>query len=143
MRPPDSVISARLAATRAGRRPGLIRLTPLIDVVFILIVFFMLASSFQDWRAIELIAPDGSRTGVSMEGALWVEIRHDGLRLSGEPISLDALGARIKAHVAERPDQRVLVKPTSGIALQEAVHVLDVLAHVGITELSLIRDLDE
>ena len=42
---------------RASRRRALIGLTPLIDVVFILLVFFMLASSFLDWRAIDLTAP--------------------------------------------------------------------------------------
>ncbi|OOC09384.1 ExbD/TolR family protein, partial [Thioalkalivibrio halophilus] len=42
--------------TGRPRRRNLISLTPLIDVVFILLVFFMLASSFLDWRAVELEA---------------------------------------------------------------------------------------
>ena len=55
-------ISARLrlvnrAGRPQGRRRPLISLTPLIDVVFILLVFFMLASSFLDWRSIDLNAP--------------------------------------------------------------------------------------
>ena len=37
----------------------LISLTPLIDVVFILLVFFMLASSFLDWRSIDLTVSSG------------------------------------------------------------------------------------
>ena len=45
-----------LAAAAQKKRP-LISLTPLIDVVFILLVFFMLASSFLDWRSIDLSTP--------------------------------------------------------------------------------------
>ena len=141
MEGPGSGTSPRLLAN--SRRRTLIRLTPLIDVVFILIVFFMLASSFSDWRAIELTTPGGAATGASLEGALLVEIRRDGLRLSGEPVSLDALISRIEERAALRPDPRVLVKPLPGVPLQEAVRVLDRLADAGIGELSLIGGSDD
>ena len=121
----------------------MIGLTPLIDVVFILLVFFMLASSFRDWRAIELAAPaPGGRSGAPMEGALLVEVRPDGLRLSAEPVSLDVLAARVARRVIGQPDVRVLVKPQRGVVLQETVGVLDALAAAGVAELSLVRDPD-
>jgi biopolymer transport protein ExbD len=132
-------VPPRLATDTRRRRP-LISLTPLIDVVFILLVFFMLASSFLDWRSIDLDAPAQAAAGLSMEGALLVEIRADGLRLSGETVSLDGLAERIAARVEAKPEQRVLVKPAQGVTLQEAVQVLDRLAAAGAAELSLIRD---
>ena len=130
-------------AARSGRQRALISLTPLIDVVFILLVFFMLASSFQDWRTIELDAPERAGTaGAPMEGALLVEIRPDGLRLSAEPVSLDTLVSNVGRRVAEQPDVRVLVKPVPGVVLQEMVRVLDALAAAGVTEMSLVSDPD-
>ncbi len=131
---------ANSAGTPPGRRRPLISLTPLIDVVFILLVFFMLASSFLDWRSIDLDAPAQAAASSSVEGALLVEVRPDGLRLSGETVSLDTLAERVAARVAEKPEQKVLVKPASGVSLQEAVQVLDRLAAAGAAELSLIRD---
>lgn len=127
----------RLASSR--RRRALISLTPLIDVVFILLVFFMLASSFLDWRAIDLSAPAEAAAGSSMEGVLLVEIRNDGLRLSGESLALEDLVLEIEARVAENPEQRVLVRPAEGVTLQEAVEVLDRVAKAGASDLSLIR----
>ena len=130
-------------ATRSGRRRTLISLTPLIDVVFILLVFFMLASSLQDWRAIELVTPARAEVpGVPMEGALLIEVRPDGLRLSAEPVSLDELLDRVGRRVTGQPDVRVLVKPAHGVVLQETVRVLDALAATGVTGLSLMRDPD-
>lgn len=127
-----------LASKQARRRP-LISLTPLIDVVFILLIFFMLASSFLDWRTIELNAPSSGAAAPSLTGALLVEIRRDGLRLSGETVSLDRLAERVADRVARVPDQRVVVKPAQGVPLQETVTVLDRLAATGVADLSLAR----
>jgi len=125
---------------RPERHRSLISLTPLIDVVFILLIFFMLASSFMEWRSIQLNSPAPAAMGSSLEGALLVEVRNDSLRLSGETVSLDTLAVRVREHVAAKADQRVLVRPSSGVPLQDAVDVLDRLAAAGAAELSLIRD---
>ena len=120
---------------RSGGRAGsLISLTPLIDVVFILVIFFMLASSFVDWRSIDLSVPAGAATGTAEDGALLVEVRADGLRLSGEPVTLDGLAARI----AEAPDRHVLVRPAPLVGVQRVVAVLDRLAAAGAENLSLV-----
>lgn len=122
------------------RRRAVISLTPLIDVVFILLVFFMLASSFLDWRSIELGAPGDAGAGAGFEGAMLVEIRADGLRLAGHAASLEEVEARLAKRLADKPDQRVLVKPAAGVALQRAVDVLDRLSRAGVRSPSLIRD---
>ncbi|WP_299392683.1 biopolymer transporter ExbD [Pelagibius sp.] len=129
----------RRLADRSGRRRALVSLTPLIDVVFILLVFFMLASSFLDWRAIDLSTPAGTSAGAAMEGALLVEVLPARLRLSGEVLSIETLATRVTAQLRERPDRRVLVRPAEGVALQRVVQILDRLAAVGATDVSLIR----
>ena len=120
-----------------ARKRRLISLTSLIDVVFILLIFFMLVTNLVDGRAIDLDAPARAAAGASMEGALLVEVRPGGVRLSGEPMSLDALLARVGKRLAQQPDQRVLIAPATGVSLQEAVEVLDRLAAAGATTLSL------
>ncbi len=142
--PPDPMSFRRLRASslRAAcppRRRAPIGLTPLIDVVFILLVFFMLASSFLDWRAIALNAPAAAKGGASPEGALLVEVRADGLRLGAERLGLEALAERVAAQLRAAPDRRVLVRPDAGVPLQRAVEVLDRLSAAGATEIALIR----
>ncbi len=136
--PPPRLASK--AGDPRGRRRPLISLTPLIDVVFILLVFFMLSSSFLDWRSITLDAPARAAAGSSVEGALLVEIRPEGIRVSGETLALDALAERVAMRLEAKPDQRILLKPSAGVSLQEAVRVLDRLAATGAANLSLIRD---
>ena len=127
--------------SKPPRKRPLISLTPLIDVVFILLIFFMLASSFLDWRAIDLDAPlQASGAAASTEGALLIEIKPDGLRLAAEPVALDALAGRVGERLAVKPDRRVLIKPSEGVPLQRTVDVLDRLKAIGVADMSLIRD---
>ena len=123
---------------KPNRRPRrTIGLTPLIDVVFILLLFFMLASSFRDWRGIALPPPSSAAQGTTWNGALLVEIQKDGLRLSGQELSLYELTARLAAYLEKAPDRRVLVSPRDGVSLQETVTVLDRIGATGARSVSL------
>lgn len=122
---------------RVERRRAQIGLTPLIDVVFILLVFFMLASSFLDWRSIEVAAGNTGAARPGLEGALLVEIREDGLRLSGQMVTPDDLSQRVEARLAERPDQRLVVRPGAGVDVQYTVSVLDRLTAAGARDVTL------
>ena len=136
---PSSLHHPRLASSGGRRRP-LIGLTPLIDVVFILLVFFMLASSYLDWRSIVLSPPAKAAQGGGMEGALLVEVQAGGLlRLSGQPVRLQELDQRVRQRLAEKPGQRVVVKPDESVDLQAVVMVLDSLAVAGAPSISLMR----
>ncbi len=124
------------------RQRSLISLTPLIDVVFILLIFFMLASSFLDWRSIAL--GGGARAGgmPAPSGVLLVEVGPQGLRLSGQPVSLEVLAARIGESLRANHGQRVLVRPAAGVTLQSLVVVVDRLTEAGAADLTLIHDPD-
>ncbi|MCB9958292.1 MAG: biopolymer transporter ExbD [Rhodospirillaceae bacterium] len=133
MRTETSLQPRHRPLSTAGRARSLISLTPLIDVVFILVIFFMLASSFVDWRSIEVASRAGAEGGAAGAGALLVEVRAGGVRLSGEPMSLEALSARL----ADVPERRVLVRPERGVAVQDLVAVLDRISAAGVSDVSL------
>lgn len=126
-------------AGRTGRRRTLISLTPLIDVVFILLVFFMLASSFLNWRAIDLSLPPLAGGDKGLEGAMLVEVLPDGLRFGARPMDLPAIAARVEARLRQEPEQRVFVRPAAGVPLQRAVDVLDRLTAAGARNIALMR----
>lgn len=126
-------------SVRSGRRRSLISLTPLIDVVFILLLFFMLASSFVDLNSIVLDAPAGGSGARSVEGALLVDVRLDGVRFAGRYVAMDELLQRVKIALADAPDRRVLVRPAEQVRLQDTVRILDALSAAGVRRLSLME----
>lgn len=137
MRPHAPMLFAPPAS--AARRRAVISLTPLIDVVFILLIFFMLASSFLNWRSIELAAPAQAVPGASHDDALSVRLHADGLMINGAVVTLDDLTVQVQEHLIAAPEGRVLVEVTPGVPLQDAITVVDRLAAVGAVDLSLVR----
>lgn len=123
-----------------SRRP-LVSLTPLIDVVFILLVFFMLASSFSTERVIEMLTPaDAESVPQGEAGAALVRIGSDGrVDLNGEPVSRSDLAQRVGAWSVSEEPRRYLVQPAPGVTAQQAVSVIDLLKSSGAESVSLIR----
>jgi len=127
--------------TPVRRRP-LVSMTPLIDVVFILLVFFMLATSFLDWRTIGLDTPRHPAPAAATSAdpkSLRIDVRAQGLSLDGQPATLEQIAQAVAARLQENPDQRVLIRPQPGVSLQRAVLVLDRLAALGVSAMALSR----
>lgn len=120
-------------------RRRLIGLTALIDVVFILLVFFMLASSLMNWQAIEMDAPASAAVGTPVIGSWLVRVQPESLDLNAETLSADALAARIATRIGADPTQRILVQPAPGVTLQRLVDILDLLRNAGAAHLTLLR----
>ncbi|MEM7176512.1 MAG: biopolymer transporter ExbD [Pseudomonadota bacterium] len=131
-------LPTRFPANRPRRRRLTISLTPLIDVVFILLVFFMLASSFLDWRSIRLESGQAGGATPGVVGALMVTISPDGLRLSGLGVTRDQLAGRLAPSLAEDPGRRIAIRPTGGVDMQRLVKLLDDLAVLGATNVVLM-----
>lgn len=142
MPPATEPAAAGFGIARPRRRRAAISLTPLIDVVFILLIFFMLASSFLDWRALDLGTPVRSGSAGAVEGSLLVELRagEQGveIRLAGERLTPEALEARLRSRLEQAPEQRVLLRAGRGVPLQETVRLLDRLDGLGLQDLALL-----
>lgn len=127
-----------IAPRRSQRRS--VSLTPLIDVVFILLLFFMLASSFSDWTAVELGSGSGTRAAGD-EGALVIHVgANDTLSLGGVPVAFDDLGERLSKRLAGKPDKPVAVTIGEVVALQRVITVMDVARRAGAGRVTLVGE---
>lgn len=117
---------------RRRRRPSL---TPMIDVVFLLLVFFMLAARFGVDRILPLpLAGDAS---AAYRGApRLVDIRPEGVALNGAPVAEAAL-AEALAPLMTTPGDTVVLRGRDGAVLQRVVDVAERLTAAGIGALVL------
>jgi len=112
-----------------------VSLTPLIDVVFILLIFFMLVSNLQSTSRIDLHAAADSSAPVEDPDKPWlVTINLDTIELDGQPISL----AQLREQVTMEPQRQVVLDPLQGVSLQRTVHILDQLRGAGSRQVSLL-----
>ena len=118
----------------------LISLTPLIDVVFILLIFFMLASSFLDWRSVDLSVTSGMGAAESADQAILIDLRADGsMTVGSSPVTIRALPSVLKTKLAGNPEQRVVIRSEPGVPLQRAIDALDLIRATGAINVSLTR----
>ena len=120
-----------------SRRKG-ISLTPLIDVVFILLMFFMLTSTFTRWKAVDLRFPVAD-SGVDSKNPQAVILHTDGsLSLRGRPLFLPAVGAPAADGIpALDPARSLVVFPKADTRVQTMLTAFERLAARGITGASL------
>ncbi len=131
-------MQARLQGdNRSRKRSGRLSLTPLIDCVFILLVFFMLQTNFLRPRAIEF-SQSASSSQINTETPLIaIELRLDGsVWLNGAGSSLE--GLKTYAESLSDPSQsRVMLAVDPKVKLQSAVDIMDMLNESQIFNISL------
>lgn len=121
----------------APRRPRRPSLTPMIDVVFLLLVFFMLAARFDTGAALPLSLPSG--TGAAYSGPpRLVEVTARGVMLNGAPLPEAGLVAAL-APLMQGPDDTIVLRPRAGAGVQDVVTVIDRLRGAGFTALTLVE----
>ena len=126
----------RLEGALPTRR--LVSLTPLIDVVFILLMFFMLATRFEHWQRLPLDTAEAG-PGHGPQGAVLLRLLDgDRMDLGGLPLDPAELPDTIAGRLERAAELRVLVQAGAGVPLQRAIFVLDMLDEAGVRDATLL-----
>lgn len=121
-----------IASPRPRRRPSL---TPMIDVVFLLLVFFMLASRFGTDALVPL--------GLGGPGADYagpprlIDVLPEGQRLNGVVQDLDEVVAGLEG-LTQGPADTIVLRARDGAALQRMVTVITALRAAGYTAIAVV-----
>lgn len=128
---------AFIAQTRAGRlSPPTIMVAPIVDIVFILLIFIMLVSRFLQ-PALEVELP-GSSTASMTEGSQITIVLDEGGRIhvDGVPMTDAALAERLGLASADEQDF-VRLRADKNVRLQRVVEVLDIIRASPVTGVAL------
>ncbi len=123
--------------SRKRARRAQVDLSPLIDVVFLLLIFFSVTTTFLEQSGMDLELPESSTAAATETSAIVVEIGSDGsIRFEGELVDVAELEARVAA-LDEAARARVTVRADRQVELGAAVRVIDALRRGGVTGISL------
>ncbi|MCF6235915.1 MAG: biopolymer transporter ExbD [Gammaproteobacteria bacterium] len=113
-------------------------IAPLIDIVFLLLVFFMLTSTFLVPEAIELELPESSSSNVSEITPITVALNQTGeLTLNGEKIALDQLKTAIEPLLKQGSDAPITLKSDAHSEVQQLLSVMDEIRAAGGSNIAL------
>lgn len=126
--------------TQTDELPAL-NLTPMIDVVFLLIIFFMAASKFAEVEAdIDLQLPEVAAAApiTSAPKQRTVSVEKEGkIQLDGKTVSLAELTAQLSSAQREFPQLSVVIRGDAACAFQHVASALGACKDANISELGI------
>jgi biopolymer transport protein ExbD len=119
-----------------------VNLTPLIDVVFLLLIFFMVSTTFEHQSRIQVELPEASAEPTTPEAeSLEIIVDAQGRYFIGEEqvvnTQLKTLMGAITKVIGDRTDMPVIVRADANSPHQSVVRVLDATSQLGLTRISL------
>ncbi len=117
-------------------------LTPLIDVVFLLLIFFLVTSEFEEEeRRLDIVLPTATSATpmTSKPREIVIDIDSNGLTyLGGQRTSLDELQRLLQIAVANNPtNQTVVIRADRTTVFQPVVSVMDICNKTGVSDYSV------
>ena len=118
----------------------IIKLTPLIDVLFILLIFAMLVTDHQNFRQIDLsVSTYGNHDDQIDLDELIIHIGMDGeLFLENKRSTLSTILESIKHKQEKRPNVSILLSPDTGLPFLKFLEIVDQLRSSGIINFNII-----
>ena len=118
-------------------------LTALIDIVFLLLIYFLLTTNFMVDEGIKIKLPQAKASMPQTEETITVYVDRDGRSyLDNREISFTELFKKLKAMIGDRKDKLVVVRADRGVILNKAVKVMDVAKAAGAGRLCLATEKD-
>ncbi len=119
-----------------------VNLTPMLDVVFIMLIFFIVTASFVKESGIEISRP-GASTAVKKErGNILIAISaHDQIWMNRRQVDPRALRANIERAHAENPQGAVVIQADKEAKTGLLVKVMDAARSAGVKDISLAADI--
>jgi biopolymer transport protein ExbD len=119
-----------------------VNLTPLIDVVFLLLIFFMVSTTFEHQSRIKIDLPEASAEPTSQEDdSLEIRIDAQGRYFIGDQqvvnTTAKTLKSAISKAVGEREGPAVIIRADAKTPHQAVITALDVSSQLGLTRISL------
>ncbi|MCF8142893.1 MAG: biopolymer transporter ExbD [Deltaproteobacteria bacterium] len=122
-----------------------IEMLPLIDIVFLLLVFFIYAMlSMAVHRALPVTLPESTTAGIDKAAFLSITVKSDGaVYLDEESVPLELLAEKLKRSAPAEDDPAVLLFADRNLSYQYLFKVLDQIRTAGLTRISLQAEADE
>jgi biopolymer transport protein ExbD len=126
------------------RRRGIIaeiNVTPLVDIMLVLLIIFMLTANLIARQAIEVELPKASQSTSLNPTTLAVTITRDGaLYLNGKATTPEGLRSAVRDAVAKDPKTQAVISGDKSVSHGRVVWVLDVVKSLGVSSFAIQID---
>lgn len=110
-----------------------INLTPLIDVLFILIIFFTVSSTFLEQPGIELKLPEAesSQSHTAQKVIVYID-KEENVFLNDDPIEFENVAESVNALISAQTEKSVVLQADKNVTHGKIISIMDMLRKKGI-----------
>lgn len=123
---------------RKTSRRRRLSMTSLIDVIFLLLLFFMLSSTFSRFAEVELAAAGAGGSGSSDAKISFLRLSDEGLSLNGQEMEIEGLTAAFAQMPPGDEARPVVVSLRDGVTAQRLTDLLVVLRGIDRVRISVL-----
>lgn len=126
-----------IARTKADKRE--ISLVPLINVVFLLLIFFLVAGTLQKIEIVPIDPPMAESGKIVDEGHIVILLgRHEEIIIDEALVSMDEIVPIVQKSLKNYPEKIITIKADEGIAATRLIKVMDEVKAAGGLNVSLV-----
>ena len=120
---------------RAEEEDASIDMTPMLDIVFIMLIFFIVTTSFVKEAGIEVNKPDASNATKQKSANIFIAINEDGdVWMDKREVDVERVRANIERMLAEQPTEVVIIQADEKAEHGKVVEVMDQVKAAGISK---------
>jgi len=132
-----------LRSRRGSPMLGEINVTPLVDVVLVLLLVFMVTAPMMS-RGIDVSLPVADQPQIPQEDRITVSVRADGtVFVADQPVNLVLLEDRLRGLTSGRPGSVVYLRADEGLRYGQVIRVVDVVRRAGIDRIGFVYALPD
>lgn len=132
-----------LRRRKAEDESGDIDLTPMLDVVFIMLIFFIVTTSFVKETGIDINRPSAATAQKKSTGNILIAIQANGdIWIDKRHIDIRAIRANIQRLKASQPHESVIIQSDEEAKTGTLVKVMDQVRLAGIKNISIAASID-
>ncbi|MFZ4124694.1 MAG: ExbD/TolR family protein [Rickettsiales bacterium] len=113
---------------RQPRKALHMNLTSLVDIIFMLVIFFMMTTSFTASESLELSLPSKDAAVASDKDVMSLRIMATGhVTINDVYVNATQLNDELVEAIARDPDTRIAILSTPGVSVQQLVSLMDLV----------------
>ncbi len=115
-----------------------INVTPLVDIVLVLLIIFMVTTSYIVKQQIKVDLPKAASGESEVQSTLTFKISKDGVYfLDGQEATLEKIGATVKARLKQDPKSRAIIAADKAVEYGRVVDLIDTIKQNGLDKFAL------
>jgi biopolymer transport protein ExbD len=115
-----------------------INVTPLVDVVLVLLIILMVSSTYIVAQTLKVQLPQTKTTDGTAEDPKTVVVQKDGsIRFDGQPATVEEVDRALRAMVAENPEASLVISADKDAQHGKVVQIIDLAKVAGVTQFAI------